>query len=66
LGSIRICKVDWWYEGEWHSTFYRSEPEARARMREMAPEPGMKDSLSVVEVEPTVDGIVHALNRYFA
>jgi len=61
---IRICKVDWYYKGVWRSTFFRSEPEARARMRESAPEPSMPDKLTVIEIEPTVDGIVDTLNRY--
>ena len=61
---IRICKINWYYVGTWRSTFYIGEPEARARMRETVPEPGMADTLEFIEVEPTVGGIVAALNKY--
>lgn len=62
MSKIRICAVKWFEGGRWYTTFYRSEPEARARMRE-ADNQDPPDYLDYVDVELTADGIVDALNR---
>lgn len=64
---IRLARVHWWDEqnGSGGYSFFRSEPEARAAIREAAPDAsGHKETVEIIEIEPTVDGILAAMQKY--